>query len=66
MQKCPVSDKDRHPSQVSAIRAALSYSRKRGTALRIYRCSDCDGGYHLTSQPKTTSSIDNRNGVTVR
>ena len=50
MTKCPVSGKDQH-TQSSAIKAALSYSRKRGTALRFYRCPSCRC-FHLTSKPK--------------
>lgn len=48
--KCPTSGKEQH-SQGSAIKAALSYSRKRGTALRYYRCPSCKS-FHLTSKPR--------------
>lgn len=48
---CPVQNKQTYPSKGAAIRAALSYSKRRGTALRVYWHAGCKG-FHLTSSPK--------------
>jgi len=48
---CKDQGKKIYPSRTAAIRAALSYSRKRGTPLRTYWHKAC-GGYHLSSKPK--------------
>lgn len=41
--------KDRHPSEMSAISAALRASKRAGIPLRVYFCGDCKG-YHLTKR----------------
>lgn len=46
---CPAQGKQCYPTQTAAIRAALSYSKRRGTPLRVYRHS-C-GSWHLTRTP---------------
>jgi len=51
LEICKDQQKKTYPSKTAAIRAALSYSRKRGTPLRTYWHKAC-GGYHLTSSPK--------------
>lgn len=56
MLKCKTQGKQVYPTQRAAIRAALSYSRKRGTPLRVYRHGAC-GGFHLTRQARDN---DNR------
>ena len=48
-------NKQMYPSRAAAIRAALSYSKRRGTPLRIYFHREC-GKFHLSSQAK--SSVD--------
>ena len=53
---CPVQNKQMYPSKAAAIRAALSYSRKRGTALRIYWHRDCKS-FHVTSKARAVSDI---------
>lgn len=40
-----------YPSKGAAIRAALSYSKKRGTALRCYYHRECQS-WHVTRKPK--------------
>lgn len=52
---CKTQGKHMYPSQMAAIRAAISYSKSRGVALRVYRHS-C-GSWHLTRRP----SIDTNN-----
>ena len=47
--KCSYTGKDMH-TKGSAISAALRYSKKRGTPLRIYFCGRCQH-HHLTSRP---------------
>ena len=51
LTRCPVTGKlqYRHPDQ--AIRSALRSSRRRGVALRVYRCPDCNH-HHLTKSRK--------------
>ena len=44
---CPVQNKQQYPSQGAAIRAALSFSKKRGAPLRVYWHAPCKS-YHLT------------------
>lgn len=58
-KRCPSQGKLIYPTQRDAIRAALSYSRKRGTPLRPYHHADCHG-WHLTSQPLNRSQVDNQ------
>ena len=48
---CAAQQKQCYPSKGAAIRAALSYSRKRGTPLRYYWHSDCQS-YHVTKNAK--------------
>lgn len=48
---CPTQGKQSYPTRAAAIRAALSYSRKRGTALRPYFHHQCKS-WHLTRKPK--------------
>lgn len=48
---CALHNKKAYPSNKAAIGAALRYSRKRGTALRVYRDPSC-GCIHLTSKRK--------------
>ena len=48
---CSVQNKQMYPSKAAAIRAALSYSKRRGHALRVYWHRECKG-WHLTSRPK--------------
>ena len=59
MDRCKTQDKQRYPSKGAAIRAALSYSKKRGTALRVYRHGAC-GGWHLTKRPKRDNDSEVR------
>ena len=47
-------EKQRYESQKQAIRAVLSYSRKRGVALRVYRCPLCKA-WHLTRRKSWAS-----------
>ena len=49
-RKCPTHKKDCH-THGSAIRAAIAYSRKRGTPLRPYWHKDC-GAWHLSHKPR--------------
>lgn len=56
---CPSQNKKRY-THGGAIRAALSYSRKRGTPLRPYYHHQC-GSWHLT---KTARSDMSDRGVT--
>ena len=49
-QLCREQNKQTYPTRTAAIRAALSYSKRRGTPLRVYWHRDC-GGYHLTRAP---------------
>ena len=60
--KCSYSNKDMH-TKGSAISAALRYSKKRGTPLRIYFCHRC-ASHHLTSKPSWGYS-DNLNGEAI-
>lgn len=48
---CPVQNKQSYPTKGAAISAALSYSRKRGTPLRVYWHHACQS-YHLTRRPR--------------
>lgn len=48
---CPGQNKQCYPTKSAAIRAALSYSRKRGTALRYYYHHQCQS-YHVTKNAK--------------
>ena len=50
-QLCPAQQKQCYPTKGAAIRAALSYSRKRGTPLRYYWHGDCRS-YHVTKNAK--------------
>lgn len=45
---CGTQNKKCYPTQKAAISAALSYSKKRGTPLRVYRHHECKS-WHLTS-----------------
>ena len=54
--RCPVQNKLIYPSKTAAIRAALSYSKRRGTPLRTYWHKAC-GGFHLTSKPRIDVDI---------
>ena len=56
---CPAQNKQMYPSKAAAIRAALSYSRKRGTALRVYWHKDCKS-FHLSSKARTDLDIHTR------
>lgn len=42
-------DKNTYTTYKAALRVLLRSSRRRGTALRIYLCKECNG-YHLTSE----------------
>lgn len=44
---CGASGKRRYPDELTAIAAALRCSKRRGVALRVYRCPDCEA-FHLT------------------
>ena len=48
---CPIQRKKQYPTKTAAIRAALSYSRKRGVALRVYYHKGC-GSFHVTRKAK--------------
>ena len=48
---CEAQRKKAYPTKTAAIRAALSYSKRRGVALRVYWHAECRS-YHLTSRPK--------------
>jgi hypothetical protein len=50
-QVCPAQSKQCYPTKGAAIRAALSYSKRRGHALRYYWHSDCKS-FHLTSKTR--------------
>ena len=50
MKTCEAHGKKIYPSSRAAISAALRYSRRRGTPLRVYFQSGC--GFHLTSKKK--------------
>lgn len=48
---CPKGQTKRaYSSEDAAIHAALKYSGKRGTPLRVYHHKEC-GHWHLTSKP---------------
>lgn len=49
--RCVEQKKQTYPTKTAAIRAALSYSKKRGVALRPYFHAECKG-YHLTRSKK--------------
>lgn len=51
MKTCAMHGKKIYPTRNAAIRAALRYSRSRGTALRVYADPAC-GSVHLTSKVK--------------
>ena len=57
---CPAQQKTCYPTKTAAIRAALSYSRKRGTPLRIYYHAAC-GSHHVTKTRRW--SVDTNNGA---
>jgi hypothetical protein len=42
-------DKNTYPTYKDALRVLLKSSQRRGTALRIYLCTECNG-YHLTRE----------------
>ena len=46
---CPSQRKKCYPSRGAAIKAALSYSKKRGTPLRYFWHGECKS-YHLTKR----------------
>ena len=48
---CPHQHKICYPTKRAAIRAALNYSRKRGTPLRVYLHKACSS-YHLTHKER--------------
>lgn len=48
---CPVQKKQMYPTKGAVIRAALSYSKKRGTPLRYFWHRECKS-YHLTSKAR--------------
>lgn len=48
---CPEQGKQMYPTKGAAIRAALSYSKRRGHALRYYYHRECQS-YHLTSKAR--------------
>lgn len=48
---CPVQKKLCYPTKGAAIKAALSYSKKRGTPLRYFWHRECRS-FHLTSKTK--------------
>lgn len=48
---CSAQQKQCYPTKGAAIRAALSYSKKRGVALRPYWHHQCKS-YHLSSKAK--------------
>jgi hypothetical protein len=48
---CKAQNKQSYPTKTAAIRAALSYSRKRGTPLRPYWHHQCKS-WHLSKNPK--------------
>ena len=54
--QCPTQQKQMYPSRAAAIRAALSYSKRRGHALRVYFHRDCKS-FHLSSQARAVSDI---------
>ena len=56
MLLCETQNKQCYPSKAAAIRAALSYSKRRGHALRVYFHRDCKS-FHLSSQAR--ASVDN-------
>lgn len=58
LKMCATQSKKMYPSQMSAIRAAISYSKKRGTPLRVYRHS-C-GAWHLSKKPLNVDTNDER------
>lgn len=44
---CPTQQKLMYPTKTAAIRAALSYSKRRGVPLRVYWHRECKS-FHLT------------------
>ena len=48
---CREQNKQSYPTKTAAIRAALSYSRKRGTPLRPHWHHQCKS-WHLSSKRK--------------
>ena len=51
LSMCDDQKKKMYPTKSAAIRAALSFSRKRGTPLRVYWHSECKS-FHLSSQAR--------------
>jgi hypothetical protein len=51
VKKCTAQAKQCYPTKGAAIRAALSYSKKRGTPLRYYYHRECQS-YHVTKNAK--------------
>ena len=51
VKHCAAQGKQCYPTKAAAIRAALSYSKKRGTPLRYYWHSECRS-YHVTKKSK--------------
>jgi hypothetical protein len=49
-QLCKVQSKQSYPTRTAAIKAALSYSKRRGTPLRVYYHPECKA-FHLTRTP---------------
>ena len=48
---CPGQHKKCYPTRGAAIKAALAYSKRRGTPLRYYFHRECKS-YHLTSKAR--------------
>ena len=56
---CADQGKHMYPGQLAAIRAALSYSKKRGTALRPYYHHACRS-WHLSKRPLIDTNNERR------
>ena len=50
-------DKQTYRSQRDAIRAALRCSKKRGTALRVYSCKECNGFLYVSPLPTEIEAL---------
>lgn len=57
---CKTQGKFMYPSQARAIKVALASSRKRGTALRVYRHTGPEGcgHWHLTKAPRLDTNSE--------
>lgn len=57
--RCQTQSKTCYPTKMAAIKAALSYSRKRGTPLRVYWHHQCKS-WHLSHKKRFEFDTHNR------